>query len=177
MAFFPLFHVILGTLTRGFGDFSDFVFAFVQRYKGRVRYVQIWNEPNLWNEWGGKQPNAAEYVELLKAAYGQAKQADPSVQVLSAPLAPTLEQSQFAVSELVYLDQMYRLGASAYFDVLSANAFGQEFPPDDPPQASVLNFSRVVLQRQVMEKYGDARKAIWINELWMERITGHFQQE
>ncbi len=146
------------------GDFGDFVFAFVQRYRGRVRYVQIWNEPNLWNEWGGQPPNAAQYLELLKVGYTRAKQADPSVQVLSAPLAPTLEESSFALSDLIYLDQLYRLGAQNYFDILSANAFGQEFGPDDPPQASVLNFSRVVLQHTIMEKYGDARKAIWINE-------------
>lgn len=146
------------------GDFGNFVFAFAQRYRGRVRYVQIWNEPNLWNEWGGQPPNAAQYLELLKVAYARAKQADPTVQVLSAPLAPTLEESPFALSELLYLDQLYRLGAKDYFDILAASAFGQEFGPDDPPQASVLNFSRLVLQHDIMQKYGDTRKAIWINE-------------
>ncbi len=145
-------------------DFGDFVYAFVTRYRGRVRYVQIWNEPNLWNEWGGQSPNPAQYLELLKVAYARAKQADPAVQVLSAPLAPTLEESPLAMNELLYLDQLYRLGAQNYFDVLSANAFGQERPPDDPPQLNVLNFTRVLLQRQLMEKYSDARKAVWINE-------------
>jgi polysaccharide biosynthesis protein PslG len=145
-------------------DFGDFVFAFVSRYKGRVHYIQLWNEPNLWNEWGGRPPNASQYLALLKVGYTRAKEADPIVQVLMAPLAPTLEESSLATTELNYLDQLYQLGAKDYFDILAASAFGQEFGPDDPPQASVLNFSRVVLQRNIMEKYDDTRKAIWLNE-------------
>ncbi len=155
-------------------DFGDYVFAFISRYKERVRYVQVWNEPNLWNEWGGQPPNASQYLELLKITYARAKQADASVQVLSAPLAPTLEESPFALSEIIYLDQLYRLGAQRYFDILSANAFGQDLPPDDPPRATVLNFARVVLQRQVMEKYGDTQKAIWINEYGWNASPAYF---
>src|SRR5205807_2256591 len=33
-------------------DFGDYVDAVVSRYRGRVRYYQIWNEPNLSVEWG-----------------------------------------------------------------------------------------------------------------------------
>ena len=145
-------------------DFGDFVFAFVTRYGERVRAIQIWNEPNLWNEWGGRPPDAARYVELLKIAYTRAKQANPQVRVLSAPLAPTLEESPFASSDFTYLDRLYRLGAQNYFDILSANAFGQDLPPEDPPSINVLNFQRVVLLRRLMEQYGDGSKAVWINE-------------
>ena len=59
---------------------------------------------------------------------------------------------------------MYQAGAKDYFDILSANAFGFEYPPDDPPDPGVLNFSRVLLQRAIMEKYGDANKPVWIDE-------------
>ncbi len=155
-------------------DFGDFVFAFVTRYGARVRDIQIWNEPNLWDEWGGRPPDAARYLELLKVAYARAKQANPSVRVLSAPLAPTLEESPFAISDLTYLEQLYRLGAQDYFDILSANAFGQELPPDDPPQAGVLNFARVALLRRLMEKYGDARKPVWINEYGWNASPDYF---
>ena len=37
-------------------------------------------------------------------------------------------------------------------------------PPDDPADPSVLNFQRVLLHRQIMERYGDADKAVWFNE-------------
>ncbi|MCB0234212.1 MAG: cellulase family glycosylhydrolase, partial [Anaerolineae bacterium] len=31
-----------------YDDFGDFVAAVVERYKGRVQYYQIWNEPNIY---------------------------------------------------------------------------------------------------------------------------------
>ena len=36
-------------------DFADFVTAVVDRYQGRVRYYQLWNEPNIYPEWGSTQ--------------------------------------------------------------------------------------------------------------------------
>ncbi|HEX2515308.1 MAG TPA: hypothetical protein VH257_11415, partial [Chloroflexota bacterium] len=33
-------------------DYGDYVAAFVERYQGQVDHVQLWNEPNLTNEWG-----------------------------------------------------------------------------------------------------------------------------
>jgi len=37
-------------------DFADFAYAVASRYKGRVAAYQIWNEPNLRREWGGRCP-------------------------------------------------------------------------------------------------------------------------
>jgi len=160
-----------------YGDYGDFVYAFVKHFSGRVRYIQIWNEPNLWYEWGGVEPNARDYVALLRLAYRRAKEADPNVCVLSAPLAATLERSVRAISDLDFLQQMYDEGARNYFDILAANAFGQERPPEDPPDPSVLNFQRVVLLRQVMERNGDAAKAVWLNEFGWNAAPEDFPAE
>ncbi|HID88063.1 MAG TPA: hypothetical protein EYP55_11950, partial [Anaerolineae bacterium] len=35
-----------------FEDYGDFVHAVVSRYRGRIKYIQIWNEPNIYPEWG-----------------------------------------------------------------------------------------------------------------------------
>jgi hypothetical protein len=59
---------------------------------------------------------------------------------------------------------MYAAGAKDYFDILSANAFGLGSPPDDPPNPGKLNFQRVLLERAVMERFGDQDKAVWILE-------------
>jgi len=151
-------------------DYGDFVYTFVKRYEGRIHYIQIWNEPNIFPEWGNQPVNPEAYVELLKIAYRRAKEADPNVYVLSAPLAITLGQPHpepgqwISMSDLTFLERMYQAGAREYFDILSANAFGMDRPPQDPPDPNVLNFQRVLLQRQIMERYGDANKAIWFNE-------------
>lgn len=151
-------------------DYADFVYEFVNHYKGQIHYIQIWNEPNIYPEWGNQPVDPARYVELLKLAYRAAKQADPSINVLCAPLAYTLGQAHpepgkwIAMNDLDYLEGMYKAGAKDYFDIYSTNAFGFENPPEDPPDPAVLNFQRVVLQRQIMEKHGDAEKAVWFNE-------------
>lgn len=153
-----------------FADYGEFVYRFVDHYRGRIRYIQIWNEPNLFVEWGNRPVDPAGYVELLKVAYRRAKAADPNVHVLSAPLAITLGEPHpepgkwRAMNDLQFLDEMYRAGAAGWFDILSANAFGMDLPPEDPPSPGKLNFRRVELQRAIMERYGDGHKAVWFNE-------------
>lgn len=144
--------------------YADFVYQFAHHYAGRVSAVQIWNEPNLAVEWGGRPPDPAGYVSMLKLAYKRAKSGDPNVIVLSAPLAETLERSPRALVELEFLQKMYDAGVRGSFDVLSANAYGLAYPPDDAPSPDRLNFQRFTLLHDVMAKNGDAGKAIWFNE-------------
>jgi hypothetical protein len=160
-------------------DYGDFVFDFVRRYSGRVGHVQIWNEPNLTAEWGFQRVDAAAYARLLEVAYHRAKEADPEVVVLSAPLAITLEDASMRGNhnDLVFLEQMYEAGAGEHFDILSANAFGLDRPPEDPPDPNVLNMRRVELQREIMERYGDIQKPIWINEYGWNSAPASFPEE
>lgn len=144
--------------------YGDFVYDVVSHFKGRIHYYQIWNEPNVYPEWGEQSPDPAAYVRLLRIAYARAKQADPNVVILSAPLAQTLENSTRNESDVQFLDGMYLAGARPYFDVLLANAYGFAFPPGDPPRSDRLNFQRVTLLRQIMERNGDSHKPIWFNE-------------
>ena len=153
-----------------FEDFGDFVYAFVKHSQGQIQYIQIWNEPNIYPEWGEQAVDPAAYAELLHIAYQRAKEADENVHVLSAPLALTLGEAHpepgkwRSMPDLEYLEAMYEAGAGDSFDILAANAFGFDLPPEDPPSPTVLNFRRVELQREIMEKYGDTDKAIWFNE-------------
>ncbi len=151
----------------------------MKHYKGRIHYIQVWNEPNIWPEWGDREVNPQEYVELLKIAYRRAKEADPNVYILSAPLAITLEDFPIRrnLSDLVYLEEMYQAGARDYFDILSANAFGMDLPPDAPADPNVLNFRRVLLQREIMERYGDEDKPVWFNEYGWNAAPDTFAEE
>lgn len=147
-------------------DYSDFLREFVKHYKGKVQYVSVWNEPNLNREWIPGQPvDAKGYVEMLKMGYEAIKETDPSVKVMAAPLAITLETNpSIALNELTYLDQMYQAGAKQYFDIMPANAYGLEFAPEDAPNPQKLNFRRVELLHEIMVKNGDTNKAVWFNE-------------
>lgn len=153
-------------------DFANFIGEFVRHYKGRIAAIQIWNEPNLTGEWVVPDPkdktkslpvNANDYTEMLKVAYKAAKEADPNMIVLAAPLATT-NDTQSNLNEMQYLQGMYDAGAQNYFDVMSANAYGKSDPPEDPPSIEKLNFRRVELLHNIMLKNGDDKKAVWFNE-------------
>lgn len=160
-----------------FEDYGDFVYEVVSHFKGRVRYYQIWNEPNVYPEWGDNPPDPAAYVRLLKIAGERAREADPDVWILSAPLAQTLEVSNRNTSDLIFLEQMYQAGARGSFDVLLANAYGFAFPPDDPPSPDKLNFARVTLLREIMERHQDGDKPIWFNEFGWNAAPEDFPED
>jgi hypothetical protein len=115
-------------------DLRDFCYALADRYHGRIQAYQVWNEPNLGREWGNKPPNAAQYVELLRACYLGIKMADPEAIVISAGLAPTGVDSPTSIPDDRFLQEMYAAGAAAYFDVLGLNAPGYKAPPETSPE-------------------------------------------
>lgn len=164
-------------------DYGDFVHAFVDHFRGRVEYIQIWNEPNIYPEWGEQAVDPAAYTRMLQIAYQRAKEADPDVHVLTAPLAITLGEPHpepgrwRSMPDPDFLEAMYEAGAAESFDILSANAFGFDLPPEDPPDPDVLNFRRVELQRVIMEQYDDEDKAVWFNEYGWNAAPVHFTDE
>ena len=155
-------------------DYADFVRAVVERYRGKVRYFQIWNEPNLEGEWGGYAIDPQWYTRLLKAAYEAAKGANPDAVVVSAALAPTTENSLRNLNDVLFLEGMYQAGARPYFDIFSTMLYGLGQPPDERRvDLKRLSFSRPVLLHEVMERHGDGYKAIWISEYnWVSLPPG-----
>lgn len=146
-------------------DYANFVKAVVTRYRGRIHYIQIWNEPNLQGEWGGQAIDPERFTQLLKAAYIAAKQADPSIVVLMPGLAPTDQTGPTNLSDLLYLQRMYNAGAKDYFDIASAMVYGYGYSPyDRRVEFARDNFSRVIQTREIMVRNGDADKAVWASE-------------
>ncbi|MBN1581713.1 MAG: hypothetical protein JXA89_13495, partial [Anaerolineae bacterium] len=159
-------------------DFGDFVYAVVSRYKGRIRYYQIWNEPNLVDEWG--EVNAHAYVELLKVAYTRAQEADPECVIVAGALSATIELDAQTlgrgINDFIYLQQMYDAGAADHFHILSMQGYGlYSGPTDRRMRPRVLNFSRPRYVREIMVANGDVHKPIWISELdWSTPPEGVF---
>lgn len=149
-----------------YDDFAAFAAEFAVRYRGKVDYLIIGNEPNLSYEWGYRETTAEDYTDLLRAVYPVVKAANPDVQILAGALAPTLEPegSPWGLNDLKYLEQMYAAGAAPYFDGLAVHAYGLTFPADAEPDPQVLNFRRIELVRDVMEASGDAEKQIFVTE-------------
>ena len=159
-------------------DLADFFTAMASRYKGRVGAYEVWNEQNLsCAEWGCKPVNAAEYVNLLRVSYQAIKAADPSAIVVSGALTPTgWNDGITAVDDAVFLDQMYAAGMKNYCDVVGAHPNGYDNPPGDWMDVSTdsdatmkghpsFYFRRAEQLRDIMVKYGDGNKKMWLTEV------------
>jgi polysaccharide biosynthesis protein PslG len=149
-----------------YADYANFVNAFARHFRGKVKYVVIWNEPNLTLEWGQRPPDPVAYAELLALAYARAKEADPNVQVLAAGLAPTLEPpgSPLGLDDLVFLESALAAGAGEHMDGLALHAYGLTFSPDDPADRQQLNFSRVELLHDALVRAGRGDLPCYITE-------------
>ncbi|MGA9347796.1 MAG: hypothetical protein WBW48_03185 [Anaerolineae bacterium] len=149
-----------------YNDFGDFVYAVVSRYKGRIKYYQIWNEPNIYPEWGEQPVNPEAYTELLKIGYTRAKEADPDCVIISGALASTIELGPRNLNDFIFLQRMYDAGARDYFDILAMQGYGLwSGPYDRRMRPRVINFSRPLYVRDIMVRNGDQNKPIWISEM------------
>ncbi len=173
-----------------YADYAAFVRAVVERYDGdgvddapgspQVRSFQLWNEPNIKSEWNWQPPQPEQFVALLRAGATAARAANPQVTLIFPGLAPTDGLDKRApMTELAYLDRVYKAGGAAFFDVLGAQSYGLGQPPDEHryvflrgrdnwdwrhPVDTRSDVSRVVLLREVMEANGDTATPVWISE-------------
>ncbi len=150
-----------------FEDYADFVAAVVARYRGQIRFYQLWNEPNIYPEWGEQDVNPAEYVRLLQIGYTRAKGVDPDCVIISAGLAQTVEEGGRGLNDRLFLQHMYDAGARGYFDILAVMDYGLFSGPGDRrlDENDRINFSRPIQLREIMVRNGDATTPIWAMEM------------
>jgi len=160
-------------------DYGDFMRAIAQRYQGRVRAYQLWNEPNLAGEVGGRI-DPAFYVEMVKAGYLAVKSVDPQAIVVLGGLASTgVSDPQVAMEDTRYLEQLYAYQGGIvrhYFDVAASHPYGLANPPDTlwsegkpGPTDKFYDhdsfyFRRFEAHRRIMERHGDGDKQLWLTE-------------
>ena len=143
-------------------DIVPFLQNFAERYGNAVDYYQIWDEPNLDDAWGLTNPQPAEYTALLSESYRAIHGSDENATVILASLAPTSERAGQNIADNLYLQMLYDLDANRYFDAVSAKPYGFDTSPDDRTvNLDTLNFSRIILLREVMVANNDGHKALW----------------
>jgi hypothetical protein len=99
---------------------------------------------------------------LLSAAAAAIRAADSDAIIVAAPLAPNVETGPQNLADHLFLQRLYEEGAAGSFDVAAGKPYGFDSPPDDRRvDPNLLNFSRLILLREVMERNGDGGKALW----------------
>ena len=157
----------IGTLAPpdNLSDYINFLTTFAERYKGRIHTYQIWNEPNIYPEWGNRPVDPEGYTAMLCAAYDALKAVDPANVVISAALSPTISLEPGNLNEYIFLERMYQAGAGDCFDIMATQGYGFfSGPTDQRMRPTTLTFARNLYLRDLMVAYGDADKPIWITE-------------
>ncbi|MCU0490459.1 MAG: glycoside hydrolase family 5 protein [Chloroflexaceae bacterium] len=169
--------------------FGNFVEQMAKRYGNKIAAYEIWNEPNLAHETGGRitTDDVGTYVELLIEAYKRIKAVSPDAFVLAAASSSTgVTDANIALSDEDFYRAMYsyRDGiVKDYFDVQAVHPGGTLNPPDtlwpdnpgpgngcpDPEQRCwqthpTFYFRHVENVRKWMEEYGLGDRQIWLTE-------------
>lgn len=161
-----------------FNNYANFVGVLAERYKGRIQHFQVWNEPNLTGEWGGKPISPEQYGLLLRLTRTQLRAHHPDALLVTAGLAQTIEDGRATnnLSELDFLQRLYDAGYGDSFDILAVMAYGLGHSPEDRRVGpKETNFSRLQLAREVMVRNGDAAKPIWAAEYGWVALPADWQ--
>jgi polysaccharide biosynthesis protein PslG len=113
--------------------YANFVGQVIDRYKGKIQAIEVWNEQNLVREWrvNPQKIDAKAYIALLSAAYKTIKEKDPNIAVISGALSPTgVSDGVHAVDDFTYLQQMVDAGLLDVTDCVGAHHNGYNVGPN-----------------------------------------------
>lgn len=137
-------------------QYADFVYRTVDRYKGKVRAWEIWNEENIPTFW--KDPNAADYAALLKAAYTAAKRADPGCTIITGGTSTV---------DLGFIrDVLFANGGWNYCDAVAIHPYSMGGGPASQDLAELIRLTKAAATKD------GVTKPIWITEVgWTTDTT------
>ncbi len=132
---------------KDYRHYARFVRESVARYKGDIKYWEVWNEQNI-SFFKGTIPN---YVDMLKIASIAAHQADSEARIVFGGTAGV---------DTAFIERCYEHGASGYFDVMAVHPYqwGRVFNDS-------WNREKIERLRTLMDRQGDQEKPIWLTEI------------
>jgi hypothetical protein len=136
-------------------DWRNYVRTVATRYKGKIRYYEIWNEPNLKNFYTG---TLDQMLVLAREAYTILKEVDPAIQVIS-PSVIAGDYGWLVKGGAAWLDEYFSKGGDAYTDIVGAHFYQQQH--DLPPEAAIPQIQQI---QAVMKKHGLEKKPLWNTE-------------
>ena len=137
-------------------DWDNFVRAIATRSKGRIKYWEMWNEPNQHEYWSGDVPTL---VTMVDRAYRIIKSVDPSAQILSPSAVGGIDDTPDWMSEY------FQAGGGAVTDIVAFHGYGKI--PAVPEYVVPL----IDAVRAVTRKYGQDEKPLWDTEASWGPVT------
>lgn len=120
-------------------EWTEYVTQTVTHYRDRIKYWEIWNEPDVATFWQG---TPQQYAQLLQAAYNAAKAADPNCVIVGGGGA----------CSSTWIEDIFAAGALNYMDAFSMHGYwGDATTPIDAEHYK----DRIDMLRSLMDQYGD----------------------
>ncbi|AKJ31828.1 glycosyl hydrolase [Caldimonas brevitalea] len=126
-------------------DWRDYVRTLARRYAGKIRYWELWNEPDFEPHYNGSM---ATMVEMARIAREEIKAADPANQLVS----PGVTTGQ----GMRWLDNFLAAGGGKHVDVV-----GFHWYFDTEPEKLAARIENV---RRLMANHGIGDKPLWNTE-------------
>ncbi|MBA3916146.1 MAG: Ig-like domain-containing protein [Acidobacteriales bacterium] len=150
-------------------DLYDYVTQVVTRYVGRIKYYELWNEPNNTKSW---KRTVAAMATQSQAVYNIIKSIDPNALVITPGAATGADNpTQSGWMRMYLLD-----GGASFADVSSWHAYPKVFPTNTCPQtldcAGSLLVSQAAAMTSVLNSNGMAGKPVFVTEGgWGQDVT------
>ena len=156
---------------------SELVTKLMQHVKGKVDYIEVWNEPNI-SKWWPTGPDPMEFARLLDVTYQAVHTVSPTTQVISGGLAS---------NDIGFLEKVYKafgeLGLKASpFDMVGAHPFAGDHAPDSVDPALRYNrkpfglydenFTGFMGLHDVMAAHGDDALPVYITQFGYSTRAG-----
>jgi hypothetical protein len=142
-----------------YDEMADFAVAAAKRYPESVG-IEVWNEPNYPQFWGG-WPEPARYAEMLREVAGALHREVPGMPVVSAGLSPHGDTDQKAIGYGNFIERLYELGAAQEADAIGLHPYPGVGPGGDYVADVRVHLGKV---QEVMERFGDAATPLWVTE-------------
>ena len=139
-------------------DYRAFVVDAIRRYRGRVQYWEIWNEPNEGYFWKPGLANAARYAYLYRVLRRAILEGDPTAEVAVGGLAGLVESC--CVSGEAFLHQL--LAAGVPIDNVAVHAYSDHAP--DLHVAGEANFDDIDAIRVLLDESDHSHVGMWLTE-------------
>lgn len=135
-------------------DWRSYVRTVGERYKGQIKYYEIWNEPNLKDFYSG---SIIELVNLTREANQILKRIDPENKVISPSVT----------GDATYLNDYLRLGGSRVVDIIGVHLYVS-------PELPEKSISMIKKYKEVMLKNKVGELPLWNTEwTWLNfRLDG-----
>lgn len=134
---------------------KDYVTASVKRYKGDVKYWEVWNEFN-GSFYEGRQgaDRVKDYADLVSAAYDAAKKADPTARV-------GMSVANFDVN---FLNDAIKAGAAGHFDFICVHPYENFATVAQGGEVGYLSLAKN-LRDMLKANNQDVNTPLWITEM------------